>query len=537
MGNDHGSRRDFLKLFGKVTAIQLFQSPVQILIESIVTGASQAAFAETMGLSPRRLLHILHEGAPPRWAFDLFLTPYSSTGFVANKTVGTRFSADGKSVEYTTIQRKGINVPHMWQYSVPRAGGGVRPMEDLLSNMLCLRGINVANPAHGGAQAAQSVPVGATQSISALAGDPSVMPIPAVNAGIEEFNYLSNAAKAPVTVPSSGNMIETLLNPFLRKDLGDFSTKRAALSSALDASVKALNLAAESQNKSSTVISNSLTAAKDLLSKGFGDLDLAWNELVVKYTDLIQRSLDPAVEYLGVNTMPIISDGSNIYRNNTTGATAGFDLRQMISIKTNCSLMAMRFAMVEYVLTQNLSNSVSISSGSLSTMTFNDDKNFRHKFDEHQTGAMASLIQNVYWNVAYSACLLELIDRLKAKNLFQETVILTGSEFGRNPKFDGSGSGHGYSGGCSNIFSGALQNSPMVLGNIHSDKTQDGDDPGTWGYGAPVAELGKPLSMGNWASTVAALLRVPSPVSASISTVVEKSGVFTPTIELAKQVT
>ncbi|MDZ4082541.1 MAG: hypothetical protein U1E10_06380, partial [Bdellovibrionales bacterium] len=439
MGSNHSSRRDFLKLFGKATAIPLFQSPVQILIESIVLGASQSAVAETMGLSPRRLLHILHEGAPPRWAFDLFLTPYSSAGFVANKTVGTRFAADGKSIEYATIQRKGINVPHIWQYSVPRAGGGLRPMEDLLNNMLCLRGINVANPAHGGAQAAQSVPVGATQSISALSGDPSSMPIPAVNAGFEEFNYLSNAAKAPVTVPSSGNMIETLLNPFLRKDLGEFNTKRVSLSAALDSSVKALNMAAESSNKNSAVISNSLTSAKDLLSKGFGDLDQSWNDLVAKYTDLIQRSLDPAVEYSGINTVPIISDGSSIYRNNTVDAIAGFDLRQMISTKTNCSLMAMRFAMAEYVLIQNLSSSISISSGSLSSMSFNDDKNVRHKFDEHQTGAMSSMIQNAYWNVAYSACLLELIDQLKAKNIFQETVILTGSEFGRNPKFDGSG--------------------------------------------------------------------------------------------------
>jgi hypothetical protein len=169
-------------------------------------------------------------------------------------------------------------------------------------------------------------------------------------------------------------------------------------------------------------------------------------------------------------------------------------------------------------------------------MSFNDDKNVRQKFDEHQTGAMSSLVQNVYWNVAYSACLLELIDRLKATNMFQETVIVTGSEFGRNPTFDGSGSGHGYTGGCSNIYSGALQNSPLVLGNIYSNKTQDGDDPGTWGYGAPVAELGKPLSMGNWASTIATLLRVPSPISASISTVIDKGGVFAPTIELAKQV-
>lgn len=538
MGSDHGSsRRNFLKILGQSTAIPLMQGPAQILIEAIVNGAVQKAAAAEVGASPRKLLHILHQGAPPRWSYDLFLTPYSTTGFVPNKTVVTKFTSGGKSAAYATVNKKGINVPHIWQFDVAKAGGGTRPMEDLLSNMLCLRGINVANPAHGGAQASQSLPVGATQSLAALAGDGSNDPIPAVNSGQQFFKYQSLAAKSAVSVVPSGNMLSSLLNPFMRKSLGDFDVKRDSLSAALDASVLAINASAESLNKNSKVVNNSLNSAKELLSEGFGNLDVIWAELYAKYTDLIKRSLDATVSYAGINDSEVLSDGSGLYQNNDTKLESGFDLRKMITAVSSSDGMAQRFAMAEYVLTEGLSGSVSMITSPIDGILINDDPRSRMRFDEHQTGAMVSLMLNFYFNMAYSACLLELTDRLKAKSIFNETVIVTGSEFGRNPSADGFGSGHGYSGGSSVILSGALQSSPMVLGNIYSERLQDRDDVGTWGFGAPVAEIGKPLSMGNWVATISSLLRVPSPVSAAnISLMVEQAGVYKPTIELAKQV-
>lgn len=539
MGNEkhYDSRRNFLKLLGKTTTIPLMQGPIQILIESIVNGTVQQAEAAVMGTAPRRLLHILHQGAPPRWSYDLFLTPYASSGFVANKSVVTKFTADGKSAQYETISRRGINVPHMWQFDVAKAGGGYRPMEDLLANMLCLRGIDVANPAHGGAQSSQSLPTGASQSVSALAGDFSELSIPAVNSGQQFFKYHSVASKSAVTVFPGGNMLANLLNPFIRRDLGEFDTKRASLGAALDASIQAINISAEGLNKKTKVVNNALSSAKDLLSEGFGNLDTVWNDLYAKYTDLIQRSLSPERTLVGINSAPVLSDGTSLFRNNDTKLDSGFDLRTMISVRSNADDMAQRFAMAEYVLTQGLSGSVSITTTPLNDIQINDDSNGRMRFDEHQTGGMVSLILNVYFNMAYSACMLELIDQLKSKSLFSETVIVTGSEFGRNPSNDGYGSGHGYSGGSSVILSGALQAAPMVLGNVYSDKLQDKDDNGTWGFGAPVAELGKPLSMGNWVATLSSLLRVPSPVSsANISLLVDQAGVFKPTVELAKQI-
>lgn len=528
----HTSRRDFLQLLGMATTLPMMQSPLQILIQSIVAGASQSSWAADNALNPRRYLQIIQEGAPPRWVFDLFLTPYDKTGFVANAGVGTQYA--GNSLNYVTVAKNGINVPYLWNFNVPRAGGGTRPMSDLLQNMLALRGIYVGNPDHGAAQALSFMPLGAGQSMPALAGDASNAPIPAISAGVGQYKYLSTKAKAPIVISSNGNMLNSLLNPFNRKDPnGTFSTKRKDLGAALDASINALNLAAEAQAPNSKSISSSTTAAKDLLSAGFGNLTQIWNDLNGKYSSIVSRALDPAQNALpGINDKSIATDGTNRFQLNGTVVNLG-DIRTMITSSTGVYALAAHFAMAEYVLTNNLSFSISISPGSIYNISANGNQYLGQ--DEHGTSGMISMILNSQMNLAYAGCLLELIDQLKAKNIFNETVITMGGEFGRSPRKDGTGSDHGYKGGAANIYCGAL-NGPLVLGNIYNNRSQDYDDGGTWGLGAPVAELGKPLDLGHWASTLAFMLRVPSNVTASNSLLANQGGGFIPLIEKAKQV-
>lgn len=86
------------------------------------------------------------------------------------------------------------------------------------------------------------------------------------------------------------------------------------------------------------------------------------------------------------------------------------------------------------------------------------------------------------------------------------------------------------------ILVGALPTNPIVIGNVYLDKKQDVRDAGTWGYGAPVAGLGAPLSMGNWIASIAHLLRVSSPVPTANTVLIEQGGSVQPTIELAKQI-
>lgn len=540
--NKNINRRNFLSLFGATTALPLMQSPVQILIESILIGTAQKAHAEVFNYSPRKFLQILQNGAPSRWTYDLFLTPYDST-YVRNPYLGTKFTGSSTytDTEYATVLKKGLNVPYLWQFNVPHANGSQRPMDQLLDNMVSLRGINVGNADHGAAQELQFLPLGAGHSMSALSADYSKAPIPAINCGNGQYRFKSEKSKSFVALQSGGNLLTKLLNPFSRTTTNsDFNTRRQSLGTALDAAIEILNTTSENKHSGLSNTSSSLNAAKDLLSKGFGDLNSTWNNLVAKYSLLISRSFDPNQNLIGINDKVVGGTDTRNRRyalNSDTNLVLDADLRTMINLTTRIGQMAENFAMAEYVLTNNLSSSISIALGSINNLKIAGVQNSGQglAFDEHEAGCMPTQYVNSFYNLAYSACLLELIDQLKLKNIFSETVIVTGGEFGRNPRKDGFGSDHGFTGSSSAIYSGAIT-SPVVLGNIFKDKTPTAAYSGTWGQGAPVAEIGRELDLGHWASTIAFLLRVPTPVTASTSVLSLKNGIITPIIEKAKQV-
>ena len=115
--------------------------------------------------------------------------------------------------------------------------------------------------------------------------------------------------------------------------------------------------------------------------------------------------------------------------------------------------------------------------------------------------------------------MLELVDALKSKNMFDDTVIQVMQEFNRAPKTSGAGSDHGISGQSCTYFSGAIKK-PFISGNIcvngQSRYDSSGYITGTWGMASLVthaSEGRKNLNIGNAISTTAALLRVPSPLA------------------------
>jgi hypothetical protein len=207
----------------------------------------------------------------------------------------------------------------------------------------------------------------------------------------------------------------------------------------------------------------------------------------------------------------------------------------MVTASITLNLLAVNFAVALYVLLNNLSDSISIGPGSINGLSINGGLASLGT-DEHTTSGTISLMLNSYMNLAYAACLLELIDQLKAKSLFTETVIVMGGEFGRSARADATGSDHGYLGSSCCIYSGAL-NGPLVLGNVYNTKKQDSSDSGTWGNGAPVTELGRPLNLSDWSSTLAYLLRVPSPVTSATSLILaDSTGNYIAAVEKARQV-
>jgi len=148
--------------------------------------------------------------------------------------------------------------------------------------------------------------------------------------------------------------------------------------------------------------------------------------------------------------------------------------------------------------------------------------------DVHNTGTFPALIMFTRHFHAYATCLHEFMTVLKDKNIYDQTLIHTTSDFNRIPRVDGSGSDHGFSGCATSIFSGRIKKT-LVVGNI----AQNSSSRGTWGDAANNAGLGdRKINLGNVASTICSIFDLPSPATNDSSLVTldaKDKTVMTPT--------
>jgi len=515
------TRREILNALGFAVGGNALLSPAAILFESLLNGmVNKALAAET---TPRRYLYVQQPGAPSRWMWDLFLTPYSATGYQTHPMVGTRFVAEGgryTGLRYETISRKGINVPPLWQIDVPAPGDATRPMDGLLDNLFCIRGVNTGNTGHPASQALHFKPLGAKKSLTALAADDATSPIAAINVSSLAYDFTSTKNKAAVSLGNAGNLLTSLLNPFRSTASATYAQKKETLTAAINQAMTSLENDARAEHPGAAVVIESRHSAERLLQTGFGDLNAIWNNLLAKYQDLVTRAISTATVIPGISDLPVGPTGarSRMYQLSSNVVTNP-DLRTMIVANTQIQFMAAHFAVAEYVLLNNLSSSISISPRHLTGLNAQGASG-THIFDEHFTGGMIALFLNSHYYRALSACLLELIARLKQANQFNDTLIDVGGEFNRSARTGGDGSDHAFEGASVALYCGAVQG-PHVVGNIQASAR------GGYGYGAPISGVGL-VTPAHVAATVAHMLRTASPVTAVNSLAVTQDNVIKP---------
>jgi hypothetical protein len=141
-------------------------------------------------------------------------------------------------------------------------------------------------------------------------------------------------------------------------------------------------------------------------------------------------------------------------------------------------------------------------------------------FDAHLVGSLMSLLVFTAFFRALSACIHEFSSAIGSA-VFDKTVIEIASEFNRSARSDGAGSDHGFDGTTFSFISGAIEGTycigdiwerPPTASNMQYFYT------GTWGYGAPCADLaGITLNQGNILASLAAIFGVASPSPNSLA--------------------
>lgn len=522
-------RRQFIKNSSKALATAaLLDGPISLLMDAISQGAISRAYAESTGATPRRWVDMRTYGAPPRWAYDLILktstadetrfVPGTPGGQLANKLV---LDGAGRytSGVYSTIRIGNLGVPHIWGTRVPAgSGSGTRPMSDLLTNFLILRGITTGNPGHTGSEASHFRAQGSVKSLPALAGDASTAPIAAAFSGNPMYSYYSTVGRSPLLL--SGNFFNSITAPFSPSTtVANTRARELLLKAYIDSTRTALASRAIRNHPDAIRIKTSIKSAQDMMGHAFATMATQYGALQTKYASLIARALATTIR--GVNDYPIGAIASATAPRNMRHQVGGrivnaTDMRSLVdparvSIASSIPTMANSFAIAELVLLNGFSDSLTLNVDSI-TAILDGNVSAGYVVDEHFTGVLASVYVNSLFAVAHASCLLEFIDRMKAANIWNETILAVGSEFNRLPLNDGSGSNHAFNAASIQIYSGCIPG-PMVLGHIASDPYPTFAK-GTHGTGAPVPELGLPADLGHLTNTIASLLRQPAPVSA-----------------------
>lgn len=512
------SRREMLALMGTST---LSLNPLHLLTRGLIFGAIEKAYAAETGIEPRNLVTFFLNGGAARWNWDHFMTPYSRNKFVANKQVATRFGANSartayvepiyQTIPYVTKMGQTIEIPWMWQFAVPKTGGGTRPMTDLLENMLALQGMNAFSGEHDAAAINVFYPPGSLQSLNALPSDGSSKPIKCVN--LESFKkFYSKANNSMVDLKwSDGNQIAALMEPFVKKTGAAYNSNKNSLKTLLAGVSDSLSAAAALDRPGADTLEKNRKATLQLMESSLSSFDTAWQDALTRYRDLIRRSTNPNDRFEGINDLVIGGSAARtmMYRNSFNGHAAEPDptpdLRTLIT-PTDGQHYPEGFAIAEFMIKNDICPSYHGQGLCL-----------HNTYDDHEMGSMPATLYNFYEARLASACLLEFIDAVKAMGKFNDTVIAIVSEFTRSAHADGTGSDHAGHGNAT-FYSGCIPG-PMILGRAYG--TSPNPDPqyvGTWGEGDGTYDYGHLMS------TTAKLVRVPSPFTAKAPMVGENNG-------------
>lgn len=534
------NRRQFLEALSKAGVCATMWDPLSMLFGTLFDGMVSKAQAAETGLPPRKLFFIYLWGGPPRWAWDYSADPLNS-GKTNIGELWNTFNSNGTTgykLIPVTVAGKTYHLPPLWGHQVPRPGGGMAPMSDILKHMLVVRGIYMPPGEH---ELDNYIlrPASTSLSLDGMLADHSQAPTPAIS--LDGNQTFASGTGRSLFEPSFSGTTSTD-TPLHRvapnyKSQGDalptgFIARRDALELGIQSVLASLSEYASSSRPGAQVLYADRKNAENTLRSSVGDLTAVWNTLYTKYSTLLSRSNAEVNRLIPVS---IPKDKTTrvgeMHANNA-------DLRTSITSTTGVPNLARNLALVEFLFSRNLCSSITTYAGgyqfeaqgytlftkggenTVASSSATGVKRWLNGGDEHFTGAKASVLYNTMMYYQFATGFYELIESLKRANAWDDTVIQLASEMQRRPKDDFTGSEHAVQANLLTLLSGAIKE-PLFIGNVQIDTRFQ-----TRGVGEKV-NLNGTSTLLNWEhaiSTTAKLLRIPSPFPKVPAVVQEQNG-------------
>jgi hypothetical protein len=554
------SRRKYLIALGTLVTSYgpLGDGVGQILRGMMGTSAQAQEQSDTVNY-----IHLMMVGGPPRWTFDLPLRMSAKDSFFPNPMVKTSLAdkivQDYRDHEmlYATTDTGKYLMPWLW--STDFVNG--EKMSTLLTHMLTFRGINTGTDGHPINRKKNIAPVPGGYSLNGMVASASERYLPAVDLQSQNEAYRSPNNTSLISINNTlQDPLGQLMGPFKKNKPDDHirvksEASRQLINDALDLYQSYMAEVASELSPDMRPIYRNRKNAEQLLKKGVDGLTEVYQQKYQNYRDVINQNMRAPIE--GITNRPVLGPqfsnsqtikSQQLHRNffwdlgNNLCHIGNEDVRECFSTVTN-DFLASHLAVTEFLIDEKLSSAISFNAGVLGDLNTSHgvllnpgivaalnnknqnanqltanftNTNHRLPHDMHLIGPLMMLISQSLYFKGLASGLMTLVNHLKEKNVFDKTVIHLAGDFSRTPRTDGLGSDHGWMANCTSVLSGQIKEH-LVLGNIYDQSPKQNERRnygGTFGEGAPHAELdGKTLTPGHVASSIAELLKVPSPKS------------------------
>lgn len=505
------SRRQFLNsAASSLGVLGVGTSAFNTMVESLLLKSANLAQANNDPFAREwNYIHFSFPGGPPRWYFDLPLTPAGSgSSFLAGgfgnwlRLQGGKLQSYHTSVKYNN-GRQDYYIPPIWAHG----SGGFDFRKTLLPHMLMIRGVDMEINSHAISNSRQVAPIVNGLSVSGILADTSRKPMSGVTSGSTAgAAFRSRKGLVAVPMPGGSNPMTTLLRPFApfpgaaHMHAGDWSR-------AVDQAMEQFDVYANSNQLPRTSQKEAFDNAISMINSNVMDLSTKTAEAIVKYRNLIlgATKIDDVKKIF--NFVMKTEDTKHYRYTQSDQRVVAADLRDAFVNNPTVSLMAEQFAVTEILINNNITPSVTAGFSGITGLRVNGS-NLALTHDQHNIGTIVSALFTTIYYRAFMTCLCELTNRLKESGKFNKTLIHMASEFNRTPRKDGSGSDHGVNGSGASFLSGAFTQFD-IIGNVKVDPSPtNGTYGGTWGVAADynLGGMSRPIQVNDVAYTAGLMM-------------------------------